>query len=126
MSGTDLFLCLLSIAWGVLCLVLFFKVWIMTNDVKRLTEDVRKLTAHFCQEDTQISTPAKTSDASTPQAQTMKPVIVHDFKVGEKLTHKTHGGKLLVVGINDNRITCDRGWFYGIEIYDASELKRID
>ena len=28
-----------------------------------------------------------------------------------------------VVGVNNNRIICDRGWFSGITSYDASELE---
>ena len=33
-----LFISLLGLVWGVLCLVLFFKVWGMTNDVEEIKE----------------------------------------------------------------------------------------
>lgn len=47
----------------------------------------------------------------------------HNFKMGDYVTHKKYGGKMKVVGIKNNRITCDRGWFSGITSYDASELE---
>ena len=47
----------------------------------------------------------------------------HNFKMGDYVTHKKNGKKMKVVGVKNNRITCDRGWFSGITSYDASELE---
>lgn len=43
--------------------------------------------------------------------------------MGDYVTHKKNGKKMKVVGVKNNRITCDRGWFSGITSYDASELE---
>ena len=36
----ETFILILSIVWSILCLVLFFKIWGMTNDVKKILETI--------------------------------------------------------------------------------------
>ena len=36
MEGFSIFISILAIVWSVLCIILFFKVWVMTNDVKEM------------------------------------------------------------------------------------------
>lgn len=50
-------------------------------------------------------------------------LITYNFKMGDYVTHKKYGGKMKVVGIKNNSIACDRGWFSGTVSIDASELE---
>ena len=52
-------------------------------------------------------------------------IVAHAFKVGDKLLHKATMKQVRVIGINNNRITCEEGFFSGATIYDASELEPI-
>ena len=37
-DGGEVFLAIITIIWSILCIVLFFKIWGMTNNVKRIME----------------------------------------------------------------------------------------
>ena len=52
-------------------------------------------------------------------------IVAHAFKVGDKLLHKATMKQVRVIGINNNRITCEEGFFSGATTYDASELEPI-
>lgn len=103
--------CFLALIWGILGIILFIKIWGMTDDVKLITREVHEIKMLAAQE-----------HPSCKQEQKTKEVPNHHFNVGDYVTHKKYGSKMKVVGINESRITCDRGGFSGLKSYDASEL----
>lgn len=103
-----------ALVWAILGIILFFKIWGMTNDMKLLTREVHEIKMLVAQE-----------HPSCKQEQKTEEVTNHNFNVGDYVTHKRYGGKMKVVGVNDGRITCDRGGFSGLKSYDASELDII-
>ena len=123
----EVFAYLLALVWSILCLILFFKIWGMTNNVEQLTREVHELKMTIVQErqerpQTQ-SQKIVLEKEEQEKEQTKKDVITHNFKMGDYVTHKKYGGKMKVVGVRGNRINCDRGWFSGITTYDASAPK---
>ena len=122
----EVFAYLLALVWSILCLILFFKIWGMTNNVEQLTREVHELKMTIVQErqERPQTQPQKRVIEKEEQKkkQTKEDVITHNFKMGDYVTHKKYGGKMKVVGVRGNRINCDRGWFSGITTYDASEL----
>lgn len=121
----EVFAYLLALAWSILCIILFFKIWGMTNNVEQLTKEVHDLKMAIVQElyDRPQAQPQKIVLEKEEQGKEQKEeVTIHNFKMGDYVTHKKYGGKMKVVGVRGNRINCDRGWFSDITAYDASEL----
>lgn len=119
----EIFAYILTFIWSILCLILFFKIWGMTNNVEQLTKDVHGLKIAIAHErqDRPQTQPQKI--VLEKEEQKKEEAITHNFKMGDYVTHKKYGGKMKVVGVRGNRINCDRGWFSGITAYDASELE---
>lgn len=119
----EIFAYILTFIWSILCLILFFKIWGMTNNVEQLTKDVHELKIAIARErqDRPQTQPQKI--VLEKEEQKKEEAITHNFKMGDYVTHKKYGGKMKVVGVRGNRINCDRGWFSGITAYDASELE---
>ena len=46
----EVFAYLLALVWSILCLILFFKIWGMTNNVEQLTREVHELKMTIVQE----------------------------------------------------------------------------
>ena len=46
----EIFAFLLALVWSILCLILFFKIWGMTNNVEQLTREVHELKMTIVQE----------------------------------------------------------------------------
>lgn len=103
-----------ALVWAILGIILFFKIWGMTNDMELLTREVHEIKMLAAQE-----------HPICKQEQKAEEVPNHHFNVGDYVTHKKYGSKMKVVGINESRITCDRGFFSGLKSYDASELDII-
>ena len=119
----EVFISLLAFVWSILCLVLFFKIWGMTNNVEQLTREVHELKLKIVQERYECTQEQSKEIISEKKEQKKEELTNHNFKMGYYVTHKKYGGKMKVVGVKNNRITCDRGWFSGITSYDASELE---
>ena len=119
----EIFAYILTFIWSILCLILFFKIWGMTNNVEQLTKEVHELKIAIAHErqDRPQTQPQKI--VLEKEEQKKEEAIIHNFKMGDYVTHKKYGGKMKVVGVRGNRINCDRGWFSGITAYDASELE---
>lgn len=119
----EIFAYILTFIWSILCLILFFKIWGMANNVEQLTKDVHELKIAIAHErqDRPQTQPQKI--VLEKEEQKKEEAITHNFKMGDYVTHKKYGEKMKVVGVRGNRINCDRGWFSGITAYDASELE---
>ena len=69
MGEFEFFIALLGIAWGILSIILFFKIWVMTNDVKSIKDYL--LSSHT----TQLVS-SKTESINTTKSDELK---VDDF-----------------------------------------------
>lgn len=117
------FLMLLMIAWGILEIILFFKIWGMTNDV-------RKLTKQFCKE----TKTARPETMVKPEYNPINPseYVLGDYdhrldevKVGDKVRRESDGKILEVVGIGDKALECSGGLFDGIHSYPKDALSIV-
>ena len=113
MSDSEEFLLILlaivNFVWGILCGILFFKIWAMTNDVKKLTSYVQQLTTKVCGE---IKEPEKAKPAC------------RDFNKGDKVFVVASGKEAQVEKCEGNSYLCYAEWLKGFKWFDASELKR--
>lgn len=101
----------------------------LTNDIHELKKsivDQQSLAPSSTQQSSQKAT--SSSAPSSPYqifTEKVKEVVTHTFKVGNKVVHKKFGTVMKIVGIHNNRITCDRGWLIGLATYDASKLELV-
>lgn len=81
------FIAIVVIVWSILCLVLFFKLWGMTNDVKKILEMITPK-----QEDVKPANPIEPEDIAKNECLMLK---------GDVLT--TNNGKFAYYGIYEGR-----------------------
>ena len=113
------FLMLLMIAWGILEIILFFKIWGMTNDV-------RKLTNQFCKQPPKTdSEPAvkPVYNSTSPNDYKMGDYDsrLDKVKVGDKVTWKQTMKEYIVEDIKSDKVFINRG-FAGSKWISKSEL----
>ena len=106
----ELFVSLIIIVVGVLQIILFFKLWGMTNDV-------RKLAKQFC-------------DVRTPILQTKEDNLIIDYdkrldtiKKGDYVIRISDGKKMLVSNIEKDKLICSASIFSGVEPYRKDQVK---
>ena len=114
MTDFEVFLAIVSIVWGVLCIILFFKIWKMTNDVESLTSYVKQLTEKVC------------GKAETPESTAQESIKATDraFNKGDKVYVIATGKEVEVDRCEGNSYLCDCGLMAGFKWFDASELTR--
>ena len=116
-SGWLTFIGILMIAWGILEIILFFKIWGMTNNV-------RKLTNHFCK-----TTPIPETKP-IPKIPTNYELKDYDkrldsVKVGDKVRRIDDRKILEVVGVGEKALECRGGMLDGIHTYPKDALSFI-
>lgn len=117
------FLMLLMIAWGILEIILFFKIWGMTNDV-------RKLTKQFCKEAKTAGPEPKVKPVYNPINPSNYDLGEYDHrldevKIGDKVRRESDGKILEVVGIGEKALECRGGMLDGIHSYTKDALSII-
>ena len=115
-NNMEMFVSLIIIVFGILQIILFFKLWEMTNNVRMLTE-------HFCavsqsQDTEKENLDVIENDEYDPRLDTIKP--------RDKVEDAFDGKELIVDSINGNRFFCNTGVFSGYKYFKKSEVKYIE
>ena len=109
MEGFSIFILILSIVWSVLSIVLFFKVWEMTNDVREIKNKILY--------------------DVTPQKEVLTPVIDNrEIKEGDTVIEKATGNEIFVKSVLANgKYICwrDKNKTY-MEKYFSSEIETLE
>ncbi|WP_036932079.1 hypothetical protein [Prevotella sp. HUN102] len=119
MGDLNLFAILLII-FGILQIILFFKLWIMTNDVRKLTE-------HICFETPNISDVKKdVVDNEIKDKRKEYDPRLDAVKPGDKVESIFDGRELIVDSIKDDKFFCKTGSFSGYRYFEKNEVKYIE
>ena len=119
----DIIIVVIAIIWGVLNIVLFFKIWGMCNDVNRLAN-------HFCSQKPTIvesATPEPTRKATTPldyKVDKFDPRL-NEVKIADKVRRLSDGKILEVIAVGDDALECKGGMLDGIHTYPKDALTAI-
>ena len=122
------FVGLIMIAWGILEIILFFKIWGMTNDVRKLTE-------HFCREMNKSESKSKTQMSEISELTLTIPddyeIGEYDHrldyvKVGDKVRRNSDGKILRVESIGAKVLECKGGMLEGLLAYPKDALSFVD
>lgn len=97
------FLTIILLIFGVLQIILFFKVWGMTNDVKRLTNKFCNNGSDLSNTDDSVETPCNGIPDDTPDGGA-------EIYVGDKVIRRKDGKEMIV-----DRIVCGK--------YGCADLK---
>lgn len=104
----EVFIAVFSIIWGILSLVLFFKVWGMTNDVNEMLRIMQEQTKS--QTDTKEETaPVEVSSSEETPIEKEEPRV----KVGDTILHLKDGKHYEVAKVDAGSVLIDRGFFFG-------------
>lgn len=101
---------LILFVFGVLQIILFFKIWGMTNDVKRMTYYTERI-LDVCVNNKELGTNIECNNND----------VIKGFKVGDLVVDK-NDIQWRVVEINDSNIKCKNST-KGVVEYDKDELK---
>lgn len=112
----EVFVSLIIIVFGILQIVLFFKFWGMTNDIRKLTE-------HFCDTSQEQRLEDKKQEKEEvkeydPRLDTIKP--------GDKVESIFDGKELIVDSIKNGKLFCKTGSFSGYRYFEKNEVKYIE
>lgn len=110
----EVFVYLIAIVFGGLQIILFFKLWGMTNDVRRLVE-------YFC--DNQVPT-SQINNENVPITDYDK--RLDTVKKGDYVIRISDGKKILVSNIVNDKFVCSENVFSGVETYRKDQVKFID
>jgi len=120
MDNYIVFISVIALIWGILNIILFFKIWGMTDDV-------RKLTNKFCV--TSDNEP-KVANAVIGNKQTSEDVdydIRLDSVKSEDSVRRKSDGKIMEVdSVEEKRIFCKGGSLEGYKWYSKSSVEYLD
>ena len=96
----DMFLVVLSIVWSVLCIILFFKVWGMCNDVAEMKDRFAKV---FPTDDEKkaMALQQKSYIGSTSNAE-QEATEINGFKVGDSVIYEPMDRRMIIKRIGSN------------------------
>ena len=113
----EFFILALSVVYAVFCIMLFIKIWQMTDDVKRLVQLVEEITNshrsqgtsesgnNYCPPKPTLSNePSKQSSTKSDAAPTENYEKVGGFKVGDTVKLLSNGNLFIVVGFVDDKL----------------------
>lgn len=114
---------LIIIVFGVLQIILFFKLWGMTNDVAEL----KLIIKHY----NYPPIPPKSSVAETPHTDSAALVKDYDSRLdgvknGDKVEVSFDGREVSVMFVEDNRIYCKTSFLGGGQYFLKKDLKFIE
>ena len=101
------------IVFGVLQIILFFKIWGMTDNVKRLTE-------HFCNDD--AATPGTARQEKTQPVKKDYDKRLDTVKPGDHVIRITDGKEMKVDDVSTDALFC-KGGMEGYKWYPKPELR---
>lgn len=91
----EVFAYILAFVWSILCIVLFFKIWGMTNNVEQLTQEVHELKLNLEQGRIRVRTSQRQEDISSG-------IPCDDLMIGDEVKLKFNGKLYKVIGFEDN------------------------
>ena len=123
LSGWLIFFSLVMIIWGILEIILFFKIWGMTNNV-------RKLTTHFCTQAQVAKSQSVPETKYTPTSPNDYELGKYDHrldevKVGDKVRRNSDGKVLEVIAVGEIVLECRGGMLDGIHSYPKDALSMV-
>lgn len=103
----EIFACILALIWSILCLILFFKIWGMTDNVEQLAYEVHELKMALVQERPEAKVEVKKQN-SVPLVQSPSDIPWDNLEIGDTIKLKSDGKLYKVVGFeNDGQIRCE-------------------
>lgn len=120
MENYIVFVSVIALIWGILNIILFFKIWGMTDDV-------RKLTNKFCV--TSDNEP-KVSNSITGNTQNYEDADydrrLDNVKLGDKVMRKSDGKIMEVDSVEEKRLFCKGGNLEGYKWYPKNAVEYLD
>lgn len=115
----EIFISLIIIVFGVLQIILFFKLWEMTNNVEKLTN-------YICNSH-------KAGIAHNSERDDLSTDIIKDYdlrldtlKPDDRVKLISGGRELTIKSIDGDRIFCDMGFWGGYKYFNKKDLKYIE
>lgn len=96
----EVFAYLLALVWSILCLILFFKIWGMTNNIEQLTQEVHELKLNLEQGRIQVRTSQR--QEGMPLIQSSSDILWDDLMIGDEVKLKSNGKLYKVIGFEEN------------------------
>ncbi|SDN81231.1 M penetrans paralogue family 26 [Prevotella communis] len=119
MPGWLTFIGIVMIVWGILEIILFFKIWGMTNDV-------RKLTKKICVPESKSQVSIETMGDNDVLEGGDYDKRLDYIKSGDKVLRKSDGKIIEVDSVEGKRLFCKCGSFEGYKWYQKNSVEYIE
>ena len=119
------FLTTILLVFGVLQIILFFKMWGMTNDVAKIKEllESKLSNMQIAKEQTIISR-TENKVPATKEPQNIE--LPNDIDAGDSVIRLSDGEKMVVDSVDDGQYFCKGSFMEGYSYYKRDEIKKID
>lgn len=116
-------LILIGLVWGILNLILFFKIWIMCNNVSKLTNHIcgNSIPQESAKEIKQTYTPTNSENLDVKDYDSG----LDNIKIGDKVRRISDGKVLEVTAVGEEVLECKGGMLDGIHTYPKDSLTTL-
>lgn len=121
MEAFSFLVCIIALILGVLQIILFFKIWGMTNNVQRLTDKI------CAEKPTVLSSMAEhiSTEDPVPAEQKAYDKGLDDVKKGDKIIRISDGAEMTVDEVGKGRFFCKTGSLSGYKWFSIYEVKTV-
>lgn len=103
----EIFAYLLALIWSILCLILFFKIWGMTDNVEQLVHEVHELKMALVQERPEAKVEVEKQN-NVSLIQSSSDIPWDNLEIGDTIRLKSDGKLYKVTGFENNgQIRCE-------------------
>lgn len=117
MEGILMFVSVVMIVFGVLQIILFFKMWGMTNNVSRITRILESKITHP-QEPTTNKTDSRNEQTAYSEIE-----LPNDIAIGSSVIRLLDGKRMIVDSIENGKYFCKGSMMEGYKYYEREEIK---
>ena len=119
------FLSIKLIVFGVLQIILFFKMWGMTNDVSKIRDLLEARLTEFQTVKEQPKNFNNETDIKSSKV-AVKAELPNDINIGDNVIRISDGKSMIVDSIDDGQYFCKGSFMEGYSYYKRDEIEKKD
>lgn len=120
MENYIVFVSIVALIWGILNIILFFKIWEMTNDVKKLANKFCSSSDYKLEVSNAVNGNKQVSEDADYDKR------LDNVKPRDKVLRKSDGKIMEVDSVEEKRLFCKSGSFEGYKWYPKSSVEYIE
>lgn len=117
MEAILMFVSIVVIVFGILQIILFFKIWGMTDNVGKIKDMLESRSFNSPVADNEVQANDRVQDDPLEEIE-----IPNDINVGDRITRLSDGKEMIVDSIKDGKYFCKASRLEGYKYYKREEI----